>query len=365
MGNFSILLCDSDETYVKRLAAGLQRQLKDRAMIRTCISYKNETEQMQNVNLLVSTQAPERAWCNQHRNCICILLDEGYEHDFDKTPENEVQEGTTFVWTDRIFKYQSISHMVKALAKYLPALRGANAMAGAMEGQTWYGVISPVRHKSMIPFAFSLASQLSDKGRTLVIVFMEFSGIIPLLGIKRSVGSEDFLLALRRQQPEDGMQISLPEVGTIEGVDFMNVTENPMILYEITQEDLRNVIRRIEGCTQYKYVVWVTGNMVQGIVELFSISKKIFSVEEPDAYSRCCQQEFMDFYAKTKADEGKVKSVSLPVLQGTETGEHLLIQWKRSSIGEVARSVLEGEISCGTVDGCYTQTDTESIGYQL
>lgn len=353
MGKFSILLCDSDPTYAKRLAAGLKRQLKERASINTSTRMDEFADGDQVAHMLVSSQTPDAQWQKRHEDCVYIWLDDGESDD-----EN-------LLWQLRIFKYQSVSQIGKELMKYLPSRRSDKEFKGVMSEQKWYGVVSPARHESTIPYGMALAQLLGETKHTLLVLLMEFSGVVPLLDLERNSGMEEFLLELRKKDLGDVNLVPMPNMYQLTGVDVMNVTDNPMVLYELVESDLQRLVQRIQCCEKYGAVVWVAGNMVQGIGNLFQNSEKVFLVEKGDSYSQCCQKEFQKFADKLGVDQELLIPLSLPVLKGIQPGEHLLLQWRQSPIGDAARKQLEGAIGNGTFDRNHAQSDIESTGYQL
>lgn len=355
MGKFSILLCDSDEVYIKRLAAGLQRQLKDRALIHV-ITADGQMPDLAEVHLLLVGESAGSFMTNHPKGKQIVLLEEGPEAD----PDGEGKRTDGF--SDSIYKYQSLTKICQALQRYIPA---ANVSAGTQRTghrQLWYGVCSPVRHKSVIPFAVSLAQQLSIRKRTLLLLFMEFSGVVSWLGLEQNPGTEAFLLSMRKKPVTEHPKIPLPELYQLPGVDLLNVTDNPMILYELTEKDMGNLIGRIGCCEQYEAVVWVAGNIMRGCMELIGRSEKLFCIEENDSHSRCCQQEFYRFFEKTGADRLVLKRLTLPYLQGMEAGGHLVMQWRESPIGEAAGMQLKGEIDHGGNDTGSAGTDPGQAG---
>lgn len=334
MGKFSILLCDSDEIYVKRLATGLQKFFREQVFVQltTDISI---LEQCRDVQLLLTSKLPSICEIGQAENCKVVFLHEGQEE---------------IVHKESIYKYQSITQIGKELMKYMPRSKAATMGANAGSNQKWYGVLSPVRHKSMIPFGITLAQQLSVGKRTLVLIFMEFSGIGSWLGVSTDAGAEDWLLDLRHAAGESFLQLPFAKVHQLPAVDVLHVTSTPMVLYELTEEDVHRLIQRIQCCDQYDAVVWISGNMLRGMKELLQTSGQVFCIEDRDGYSRCCQQEFIQFFQKLGHKEEQLKRISLPVLHGMEPGEHLLLQWKNSVIGEEVRNYLKGDVENGTFD---------------
>lgn len=408
MGKFLVLLCDSDEVYVKRLAAGLRRQFREQVTVQTCTSLdvplregdsgslqqmgnRNSIQQMASPGVLVTSQCPETKWREGNPGWVCLWLDDGVEKQKEKKEiikkiDEEAVIGTraglttsqdSGIWQGRIQKYQSVSKIAKALQQYLPQEKNKRPIPGTCKTQEWYGVVSPVRHESMLPFACSLAGTLSKERKVLLVVLMEFPGLCQWLGlagdvdvtvgsgIEAGLSMDSFLYQLRK---EDRLErIPFPFVRKLQEFDLLMGPENPMVLYELNEQDISRLIERMQLCQEYDAVVWVAGNMLCGIRELFGKSEKIFSVEKNDPYSCCCQKEFAAFFEKLKLEnEDSLMKVNVPVIKGMQTGEHLLWQWEHSAIGEQTRRLLEGEEvrplskgeeTDGTLGGAFAKKD--------
>lgn len=369
MGKFSILLCDSDEVYAKRLATGLQRQFRELVSVRTC-SDLARMEPGTEADLLVGNQNPEEDFLKLHPQCVCLWLDEGsgLEKSMEKagglnTSDGYEQNTEPQIWQGSVFKYQSVSKMAKVLKQYFPHSVRGGTVAGTGIRQLWYGVVSPVRHPSILPFACTLAGELGREKRVLLMVFMEFSGICQLLEISESTGMESFLFRLR--QREQISEIPFPQVSILPGFDLLCGPDNPMVLYELNDQDVNRLMERIQFCQEYDAVVWVGGNMLQGIGELFHRSEHIFAIGKGDRYSRCCQREFEMFFDKLQqGDTESLINVRLPEVFGTQTGEHLLWQWEHSAVGDEVRRVLKGEETDGSMDGSVSKEDFTTVGHE-
>lgn len=367
MGKFSILLCDSDEVYAKRLATGLQKQFRESVSVKMCTDVIDRGGQAMDADLLLSSKMPQESWRQIHPQCICVLLDEGEGKEPELTEDCALQTRLlqeaqmSNVWQGSIFKYQSVSRIARLLQSFLPAATVPSAGTGIGFQQLWYGVISPIRHESVIPFACTLTSLLGEEKRVLLVVLMEFSGIVPLLELEAGQEMEKLLLRLRQKERLE--RIPFPRVHVLPDFDLLHGPDNPMILYELDEQDVTRLLEHIQNNRKYDAVVWVAGNMIRGIGELFHRSEKVFSIEKTDAYSLCCQREFSGFFEKL-LQEGADKPVSvrLPVYAGEQTGEHLLWQWKHSGIGEVVRRHLKGESVNGTMDGVVTKKDFRAVG---
>ena len=184
MGKFSILLYDSDEIYAKRLAAGLQKMFRERVAIHM-VTDTGKPMDLRDMQLVLASDMKFQEGDTAGNNVVYIYLDGG---------EDSAEE---LDWNGRIFKYQSVSKIGKALTKYMPDQIFGTTLSSGQEHKRWYGVVSPVRHGSMLPFAVSLAQQLSVGKRVLLLVFMEFSGITAMLGLEEQADMEQFILEKR------------------------------------------------------------------------------------------------------------------------------------------------------------------------
>lgn len=342
MGKFSILLFDSDAVYAKRLAAGLKRKFRDQIQIRTSSHLsENEIENL-DVNLILGNQIPDGVWQKQHPGCICLRL-----------TEPDVQVPESIACQEMLFKYQSVTAIARALASYLPVQQANGCSTGQGQKQQWYGVVSPIRHSSMIPFACTLAAKLGEEKKVLFLVLMEFSGITSLLGIDEGCGMEQFLFRLRKREAVE--QVAFPAVCGLENFDLLNGPKNPMVLYELNETDILRLIERIHKEARYDCVVWVGGNMMRGIEHLFSGSKQVFSLDKKDVYSNCCQREFEAFFTMQQEHGQTITTVCPREVHCEQKGLHLLWQWKNSALGDLVERLLKGEKEHGTANGGISQ----------
>lgn len=355
MGKFSILICDSDACYSRRLAAGLRRIFQDKALIRTAEAYCPQLLRKDTmVQFVLAAEGPEQEYLSE-KSCIWIRLDE----------ETDVSESVR----NRIYKYRAVSWIARELMRYLPESCRTADRADA-EAVKWYGVLSPVRHEALLPFAFSMARALEAGCQTLVLLLMEFAGAERLLGRSVSCGQDEFLLQLRQKaQNERGEQASVqmmePEILRFPGFDLLNLTMNPMILHELTEEDLQRIRKWICANGQYQRVVWAAGNVLQGVPELLQDSEQVYVLEKADGASRCCQWEFDTFLDKLQVEPERISRLRLPVPAWTEPGEHLLLQWEQSVIGETVCRCLKGGDADGASDRRTAKPDIRTAGYQL
>lgn len=355
MGKFSILICDSDACYSRRLAAGLRRIFQDKALIRTAEAYCPQLLRKDTMVQFVLAAEEQEQESLPEKGCIWIRLDE----------EADASESVC----NRIYKYRAVSWISRELIRYLPeSCRVVNRVD--VEAVKWYGVLSPVRHEALLPFAFSMARALDAGCQTLVLLLMEFAGAERLLGRSASGGQEEFLLQLRQKAQDErieqaSVQMMEPEILRFPGFDLLNLTMNPMILHELTEEDLQRIRKWICASGQYQRVVWAAGNVLQGVPELLQDSEQVYVVEKADGVSRCCQWEFDTFLDKLQVESERVFRLRLPVPEWTEPGEHLLLQWEQSMIGETVRRCLRGGDACGASDRGTAESDIRPAGYQL
>ena len=342
MGKYSILLCDSDAVYAKRLAAGLKGKFREQIQIRTS-SHLSESEiEHSDVHLILGNQIPDGVWQKQHPECVCLRL-----------TEPDVQAAESIACQEMIFKYQSVSAIARALASYLPVQQANGCSTGQGQKQLWYGVVSPTRHSSMIPFACTLAAKLGEGKRVLLLVLMEFSGISSLLDIDDGCGMESFLFRLRKRESVE--QVAFPTVCVLENFALLNGPKNPKVLYELNETDIFRLIERIHNENRYDCIVWVGGNMMRGIEHLFSGSKQVFSLEKKDVYSHCCQREFEAFFAMQQEQGQTITTVCPGEVHCEQKGLHLLWQWKNSALGDLVERLLKGEEEHGTANGQISQ----------
>lgn len=324
MSALLLILYDAEETYAKSLAAGLKYYLQGQAGIRLV---KNREELISSSDFTEDTvllsgdlSLFELKKLNSDLK-FCYLASEEYE----TVSDNEVR------WDYYLYKYQSVQAIARAvISRFGPQNRVYQRKSDEME--EWYGIVSAAHHEMMIPYSLAMASILAEQKKVMWVGLAEFCGISGLLGLEHMYDTGDLFGRLRAGfATEDEQRQS---VIWVENLGILEPPENPMILYELQENDLLSLTRYIRGYRQVDAVVWLVGNLFPGSVWLLNQCRRIFSLEKGDVCSRCLNQEFRTFLERLNQQEVvSYETVTAPSLLSMEPGLHLLQQWANSSMG--------------------------------
>lgn len=316
MENIFVILYDSDEIYVRKLAVMLQNFMDPGVFIRTVIQKDGE----------------------RPGDCVSVRLVRGTEETKDAV-----------LWEEDIYKYQPVTGIAGRIRSRFPAQERKRNFVRKAERQLWYGVVSPCRHESAAAFMCTFAAALGEKKKVLAVLFTQFCGLSGLLELEPGCDVEGFYLELRRCSEDEAGKVDLPEFSALPGFDLMPEPNNPAVLYELGREDILRLTQRLL-CSEYEAVVWMAEGAFCGMECLLRISRHVFLAEKSDTASMCRQQEFEAFVRKM-ADSGwdeKVRRLHLPVFAQMECGEHLLWQWRESALRAEAEKWMEEDAEYGS-----------------
>lgn len=360
MAGCSIVLCDMDQVYIRKLAAGLKRFFDVNVLIQMCSCLEElaaEDTDITSERIILCGQTREKSLESQ------VCPEEKMERRVLSKEDIKISEKWHFIrlkgsmteedevdirWEDEIYKYQPVSQIAAGLQQYVPAWNRKDKKTGSKNAQKWYGVFSVCRHESAIPFVCSMAKSMGEHQKVLVVLLTQFCGLPGLLGIECGCDTESFFLRLRQGVQTEISQVALPKFVSLPGFELMTAPQNPQVLYEMEQQDMQALIARLEH-SQYDNVIWMAESVLPGIAYLFERSRRLFLIEKTDTYSMCCQREFEEFCQKIPEVEwdDKIRHVCLPVYGQMECGEHLLWQWSQSAVGSTAEKYVEEEMPDG------------------
>lgn len=329
MGNISVILFDSDEVYMRRLAAALKNYLKDSISV---FVFSKESQLLAGRDTLkgavifcgIRTEINLRDIFSD--SIICWLQGEENAED-----EHE--------WDRIIFKYQSVRKIAGEICRITGTGRGHRRKPANV--QNWYGVVSPCHHGNTGAFAAAAAQILSERSRVLLIAAAEFTGLRELLELPEMSGLEQLILHLRS---EDSVEEMSEECFSVRVGNFsvLCFPDNPLVLCELTSEDLIHMENYIKEALEADTVIWYMDSLFGYGLHILSRCTKVFCLEKNDICSRCIQREFENYLSRACAEPADLSAdclekIILPETAWQEKGEHLLLQWKNSVFGEEIR----------------------------
>jgi hypothetical protein len=121
---------------------------------------------------------------------------------------------------------------------------------------------------------------------------------------------------------------------------------NPTVLYEMSAEDTGRLIQAAEASGQYRNIVVLLGDYLQGTRDLFRLSEKVICLSEQAPVSALVREELLAFYRSCGGDTGKWKDYLFRMPEITGTGPHLIYDWEQGALGTMIRTsdLLEGTL---------------------
>lgn len=335
MGNISVILFDSDEIYMRRLAAALKDYLKESVSV-FVFSGENQLIESRDIMKGAVIFCGKRTTMNLRQffpdSMICWMQGE----------EDAEDEGE---WDRVIFKYQSVRKIAGELCKMTGVLYGQKQKR--RHEQIWYGVISPCHHGNTAALAAAAAQIIAEQSRVLLIVAAEFTGMKELLELPEMTDLEQLILYLREEEPAEEIKKENFTV-RIGNFSILCFPDNPVMLCELTSEDLLHMENYIKENLEADIVIWYMDSLFGYGLEIISRCTKVFCLEKNDICSRCIQQEFENYLSRAYVNrssslENLLEKIILPEIIWQEKGEHLLQQWKNSVFGAEIRKRMKDE----------------------
>ena len=225
----------------------------------------------------------------------------------------------------------------KIIARY--NLIGGTGSVRAGTRQHWVAFVGK-NQGQLTAFSMLYAWILAKKQSVLYVCFSENSGLTSLFRSETG-GADlgDLFLHIRKHQ---NIMFEM-FTGHLEGVDYLQTSENPMILYEIEEKDLQEFLQKIAEESSYETVVFCIGSMICGCNHIFAQSEQIIHVRQEDLCSQCAAEEVIVFLQKCGIAHEQVRDVILSPLDGDMPGIHLLYEWQKSEAGSrVEQLMCEG-----------------------
>ena len=249
-----------------------------------------------------------------------------------------------------IFRYQSCEKIYRSI--FARCIKwGIYPQAGAKERrQRWLTITGKSSPGKLLAFSVVCAQLLARKERVLYVNLSACCGMPQLFGLEQDLDLSDLFLALRKEA-----EISVETfAGRLEETDYIFPVENPMILQEIEEKDMRKLLEVLGGARQYDRIVFALTDAVRGCELLLNASDRVLHVTEFGLLSECICAPWMHFLNQCR--EMEQKSAAEPVvvfdIPADSRGPHLISDWLEGPLGVLAEKILqEGGEDADTVAG--------------
>lgn len=248
-----------------------------------------------------------------------------------------------------ICRYQSCEKVCQRIL-FFCRKRGGAALVSQTNRQKWLVMTADCTVSQMLAFSVTLAYLLGQKGRTLYLNLSECSGMGELFLMDPGTDLSDMILELRQ---DEGV---LLEAFTrrLEQVDCILPPDNPMVLHEIREQDVEKILRKVQETDLYEYVVLAIGSSCCGCDLFFQRASRLLHLTREGETFPESRQAWLRLIRTCRQEPSvSVSQISLPPVSAENGGIHLLYDWAKSPLGQLAREYLnrEGEETDGAVAG--------------
>ncbi len=150
-----------------------------------------------------------------------------------------------------IHKYQSMDIITKKIQLMTENVRVEKipTMSRSLEV---IGIISPIKHEMQMMFSLLYAQNMAREGRILYINLMEFSGFSELFE-EMEHDLSDFMMLIRNHEWKVEELYSC--IYEMQDFSYICPFANPENVKEITNEDVKNLLKVLEKYTDYQKVI--------------------------------------------------------------------------------------------------------------
>ena len=227
-------------------------------------------------------------------------------------------------------------------------------------------VYTPGGNEYQLFFSMAYAMLKGAQRKTLFLDLEAFSGMKQMLGESGENHMSDLLYGIR--QKKDNISLLLQSVlhhGAY--IDYVLPPENPRDVYEITVEEIREMVRLLEEQTEYQLIIWNIGTLNLQMEEVMRHCQKVFCLYRENQSGRTRKQAFTEFLEKDREKDWKER-IKMVVLQSPSyQGVQGLDIWQQLGRKEWIEQIQTGagmkEGIHDTGNGTATAADSGSAGY--
>lgn len=230
-------------------------------------------------------------------------------------------------------KYQSMDVITRQM-QFMVQKQNSKGKHVSTEDLEIVGVISPNRHEMQMFFSLLYARNLAEK--VLYINLLELSGFAELFG-DTEYDMGDVILQLREEARAENV---LSYIYQLEGISYISPLKSPESVREITEADIRRLLKFVTDYTDYRMVILDLSVTMAGLAEVLLQCSKIYCLTKKGYYYEMQRKQFSDYLEKLvdAAFLERLVSVEIPYQAKVITGGlNLLEQLDWSEFGAFVR----------------------------
>lgn len=274
-----LLICDSEEAYVKKLAEVLLLKKEVTAGVRICLSLELMEKMLEIGNikvLLISEEVPYEKRKQIFAGKRIVLTK-------DQCADLGIEE-------TELMKYQSVDKLTAVIRKVFLENSFQLSKRKGRQGRI-VGVYSPVHRIGKTTFALKLGKELAEKENVLYLNLETYAGIG---GYFRDMEVQDLshLLYYAKQENDViGVRITsiVRQMGNLDYIPPMKIGTD---LKAVEMQEWKELFEKISEQNIYKTLIVDMGNSVQNVFEMMEMCDWIFIPYTEDVYAKAKMQQW-------------------------------------------------------------------------
>lgn len=274
-----LLICDSEEAYVKKLAEVLLLKKEVTAGVRICLSLELMEKMLEIGNikvLLISEEIPYEKRKQIFAGKRIVLTK-------DQCADLGIEE-------TELMKYQSVDKLTAVIRKVFLENSFQLSKRKGRQGRI-VGVYSPVHRIGKTTFALKLGKELAEKENVLYLNLETYAGIG---GYFRDMEVQDLshLLYYAKQENDViGVRITsiVRQMGNLDYIPPMKIGTD---LKAVEMQEWKELFEKISEQNIYKTLIVDMGNSVQNVFEMMEMCDWIFIPYTEDVYAKAKMQQW-------------------------------------------------------------------------
>lgn len=308
--NREILICDSEEIYVKRLAEALLLKREVSAGVRICSSLEMMEKMLEIGNiqvLLISEEIPYEARKRAFDGKRIVLT---RQHCLDLGEDEK-----------ELRKYQSVDRLSTEIMRAFQENLLSVPCAGKGNGRI-LGVYSPVHRIGKTTFALKLGKTLSQREDVLYLNLESYAGMGGYFKDDEVQDLSHLLYYAKQEQDDISVRIAsvVRRMGSLDYIPPMKVWTD---LKTVRAEEWQSLLRRLSAQSIYDTVILDIGDAVEDIFNVLGLCDRILMPYADDAYARAkmAQYQYMVNVLRQQELERKTIYVDMGKTMGQAVDE--------------------------------------------
>lgn len=291
-----LLICDSEEAYVKKLAEVLLLKKEVTAGVRICSSpeYLEKTLEIGNIKvLLISEEVPYERRKQLFAGKRIVL-----------TKERCVDLG---IEETELMKYQSIDKLTSVIMKEFLENSFQLSKRNGRQGKI-IGVYSPVHRIGKTTFALKLGKELAQGENVLYLNLETYAGIG---GYFRDMDVQDLShLLYYAKQETDVISVRITSmVQQMGNLDYIPPMKIGTDLKAVEMQEWKELFEKISEQSIYKTIIVDIGNSIQNIFEMMEMCDWMFVPFAEDVYAKAKMKQWRHMLKVLNMQDLEKKSI--------------------------------------------------------